>query len=93
MIIQFFPQNFLVSYISKIYDEFITPKIIKGFSPITENDGVFMFNFRADRMRQICEVFSNPNFAEFESLEPDHGSPKSRHHNSHRAHAVRSEHH
>jgi len=53
------------SYENKIFDEFITPKIIKGFSPISENDGLFMFNFRADRMRQICEVFSNPNFNDF----------------------------
>jgi len=54
------------SYQNEVYDEFITPKIIDGFNPISENDGLFMVNFRADRMRQICDVFSNPNFNEFE---------------------------
>jgi 2,3-bisphosphoglycerate-independent phosphoglycerate mutase len=53
------------SYQSHIYDEFITPKILNGYTPIAENDGVFMFNYRADRMRQICDVFTNPNFNEF----------------------------
>jgi len=58
------------SYKSKVYDEFITPKIINGFTPIRENDAIFMFNYRADRMRQICEVFTNPQFNEFKINHP-----------------------
>ena len=30
-----------------------------------------MFNFRADRMRQICDVLTNPDFNEF-PVETDH---------------------
>ena len=59
------------SYDNEIFDEFITPKIIDGFNPISENDGLFIFNFRADRMRQICDVFSNPDFNEFEKQHLD----------------------
>lgn len=55
------------SYQNNVYDEFIMPKIIDGFNPITNHDGLFMFNFRADRMRQICQIFSNSNFNEFET--------------------------
>jgi 2,3-bisphosphoglycerate-independent phosphoglycerate mutase len=58
------------SYKAEIFDEFITPKIIDGFTPIAENDGVFMFNYRADRMRQICDVFTNPQFNDFNINHP-----------------------
>tara|TARA_B100001029_G_C15062375_1_gene459679 strand:- start:1739 stop:3274 length:1536 start_codon:yes stop_codon:yes gene_type:complete len=53
------------SYDNQVFDEFITPKIINGFNPISENDGLLMFNYRADRMRQICEALNNPKFNKF----------------------------
>ncbi|MFA5360648.1 MAG: 2,3-bisphosphoglycerate-independent phosphoglycerate mutase [Candidatus Paceibacterota bacterium] len=65
-----------VSYIEKSYqegitDEFILPAIIKdSLNPdpegiIKEKDGLIFFNFREERMRQLVEAFSNPNFKEF----------------------------
>src|SRR5206468_9418584 len=33
-------------------DEFVTPRVIAGMPRIRSGDGVFCFNFRADRMRQ-----------------------------------------
>ena len=53
------------SYDLGIYDEFITPKILNGFTPIINNDGLFMFNYRADRMRQICRVLTDHSFSKF----------------------------
>lgn len=43
-------------------DEFIVPTRIAGVSHnhITTGDSVFMFNFRADRMRQLAEAFVRP---------------------------------
>jgi 2,3-bisphosphoglycerate-independent phosphoglycerate mutase len=51
-------------------DEFITPRIIvdangnpKG--QINDNDGVFFFNFRADRAREITRALAEENFTAF----------------------------
>ncbi|MDD3491643.1 MAG: 2,3-bisphosphoglycerate-independent phosphoglycerate mutase [Candidatus Pacebacteria bacterium] len=59
------------SYQEGITDEFIVPAIIEedqnpdslGF--IKENDGIIFFNFREERMRQLVEAFSMPEFKEF----------------------------
>jgi len=55
----------LDSYSHDITDEFILPKIIGDSTPVANGDGVLMFNYRADRMRQISRVFTDPNFNEF----------------------------
>ena len=47
-------------------DEFITPFILDGFTPIIDNDGIFFFNFRADRAREISHVFLDETFEEFD---------------------------
>lgn len=46
------------SYADKITDEFVVPAVQKGFQGIQANDSVFMFNFRADRMRQLAHCFN-----------------------------------
>ncbi len=51
-------------------DEFITPRIIVDASgapkgQINDNDGVFFFNFRADRAREITRALAEEGFAEF----------------------------
>ncbi|MDD5760492.1 MAG: 2,3-bisphosphoglycerate-independent phosphoglycerate mutase [Candidatus Pacebacteria bacterium] len=65
-----------ISYIDECYkegitDEFIVPAIVKDpLDPnsegiIKEKDGLIFFNFREERMRQLVEAFSNPDFKEF----------------------------
>lgn len=53
------------------FDEFIKPRIVmcdngKPIGTIDDGDGVFFFNFRADRARQIVRTLFDDNFAEFE---------------------------
>lgn len=51
-------------------DEFIKPRIVTspGGEPafIKDGDGIFFFNFRADRARQITRCFYSDDFSEFE---------------------------
>lgn len=47
------------SYAQSVSDEFILPTVIGDFNGIQPNDSVFMFNFRADRMRQLAHCFNN----------------------------------
>jgi 2,3-bisphosphoglycerate-independent phosphoglycerate mutase len=50
-------------------DEFIKPVQVRELpgepNTLRDNDGIFFFNFRADRMREIVRAFL-PNFTEFE---------------------------
>jgi 2,3-bisphosphoglycerate-independent phosphoglycerate mutase len=41
-------------------DEFIAPTLVAGGAPIRDGDGVFFFNFRADRARQLLHAFVDP---------------------------------
>ena len=52
-------------------DEFIKPRVILGadgrpVGRIGDGDGVFLFNFRADRVRQITRCLFDDTFAEFD---------------------------
>lgn len=51
-------------------DEFIKPRFLAAADGksnlIADNDGVFFFNFRADRARQLTRCFIEPGFAEFD---------------------------
>ena len=51
-------------------DEFIRPHCVGDYPGMKEGDGLFMVNFRSDRVRQILSAFLNPNFSDF-----DRGSP------------------
>jgi len=57
------------NYNNNITDEFIKPTIItengQPIAPIKEGDAVLCFNFRTDRCREITEVLSQKDFAEF----------------------------
>jgi 2,3-bisphosphoglycerate-independent phosphoglycerate mutase len=46
-------------------DEFIKPRVISGTPRIASGDGVFVVNFRADRVRQICRALALPGFDGF----------------------------
>jgi 2,3-bisphosphoglycerate-independent phosphoglycerate mutase len=47
-------------------DEFVKPRIIAGQPPIRAGDGVFCFNYRADRMRQIVRALAVEPFDGFD---------------------------
>jgi 2,3-bisphosphoglycerate-independent phosphoglycerate mutase len=56
-------------------DEFVKPIVLAGpdgkpVAEIREGDGIFCFNFRADRMRQMVRAWTQPDFAGFERGAP-----------------------
>ncbi|MDR0466717.1 MAG: 2,3-bisphosphoglycerate-independent phosphoglycerate mutase [Deltaproteobacteria bacterium] len=61
--------GFKAAYAASESDEFIKPMLVRA-SPdapntLRDNDGIFFFNFRADRMREIVRAFL-PGFTEFD---------------------------
>lgn len=54
------------SYEKEQTDEFIKPRIIKGFKTISENDLIVFFNYRFDRAREITKAIVEENFEFFE---------------------------
>lgn len=55
------------AYAADESDEFIKPRLIgdPADACLHDNDGLFFFNFRADRMRQLVKAFILPDFDEF----------------------------
>ncbi len=51
-------------YAEGVTDEFIPPVVVKGAGErgIVDGDAVILFNFRADRMRQLCTAMTVPGF-------------------------------
>ena len=47
-------------------DEFVKPRVIEGAPLIRDGDGIFCFNYRADRMRQIVRALAGPDFDGFD---------------------------
>ena len=52
-------------YKSNITDEFVNASVITGGSKISHNDGVLFINFRPERMQQLIDAFTEPNFKMF----------------------------
>ncbi|MBR6689959.1 MAG: 2,3-bisphosphoglycerate-independent phosphoglycerate mutase [Bacilli bacterium] len=52
-------------YSNDMTDEFIKPMLINKNGIIKNNDGVLVFNFRPDRLRELFKVISNKDFNEF----------------------------
>jgi 2,3-bisphosphoglycerate-independent phosphoglycerate mutase len=50
-------------------DEFVKPRVVAGAPRIRTGDGVFVVNFRADRVRQICRALASEGFDGFD--DPD----------------------
>ena len=46
-------------------DEFVKPTVIGSGKPIKDGDAICFMNFRADRARQLTQVFVDPNFNGF----------------------------
>ncbi len=49
-----------------VTDEFIEPVAFGDYQGIEEGDGVIIYNFRADRVREIVTALGDRNFQEFE---------------------------
>ena len=47
-------------------DEFTMPAVLDKNGVIKENDGLIVFNFRSDRLRELFKAITNPDFTEFE---------------------------
>lgn len=52
-------------------DEFITPTVLVDdngapVGPIADNDAIIFFNFRADRVRELCHAFGDTDFSGFD---------------------------
>ena len=64
-------QKNIFDYINSEYnkdrsDEFILPVAFGDYDGLKNGDGIIFANFRSDRVREIVEAISNPNFDEFE---------------------------
>lgn len=57
----------LENYKNNITDEFIIPSIINPKGTVKDNDGLIVFNFRPDRLRELFSALTNPNFKAFET--------------------------
>ncbi len=62
------------SYKNNLSDEFMLPTVVVNNSDkpngrISDGDGVFFFNFRADRARQLTESLTQETFTSFERQE------------------------
>ncbi len=55
------------SYAAGVTDEFVKPVIVAGNMQhgMADGDGLFLFNFRADRMRELTRAFIDEHFQEF----------------------------
>lgn len=51
---------FETNYNNNITDEFIKPSIINS-GKLSDNDGIIVFNYRPDRLREMCTAITNPN--------------------------------
>lgn len=64
------------SYNNQIFDEFIEPSVSIEYKGIAEGDLLVCTNFRSDRMRQIVEAFSLPDFNSFKRHKVIHNTSK-----------------
>ena len=53
------------SYDLKVTDEFFKPVNCGGYTGIKKNDGFFITNYRADRVRELLTSIFDENFDEF----------------------------
>jgi len=59
------------SYKENVTDEFINPVLLNSNGTIDSNDGIIVFNFRPDRLREILKTISNKDFNDFETKKLD----------------------
>jgi len=71
-----FSANDAVSALQAAYergenDEFVSPTVIGPYQGVQDGDAVIFINFRADRAREISQVFCQPDFTGFERRQPE----------------------
>ena len=54
------------SYKNEVIDEFFIPAVFNKNGIIEENDGIIVFNFRKDRLREILTAITNKDFDDME---------------------------
>ncbi|NLN84022.1 MAG: 2,3-bisphosphoglycerate-independent phosphoglycerate mutase [Firmicutes bacterium] len=59
-------QALQASYDQGVNDEFVLPTVLPEAVPLKTGDSVFLFNFRADRLRQLASVLSEEDFNGFD---------------------------
>ncbi|MEM9475283.1 MAG: 2,3-bisphosphoglycerate-independent phosphoglycerate mutase [Pseudomonadota bacterium] len=55
------------AYTAEVTDEFILPHVIGSYDGMSDGDGVFFLNFRADRAREILSAIGAPGFDGFDT--------------------------
>ncbi|MCM1370775.1 MAG: 2,3-bisphosphoglycerate-independent phosphoglycerate mutase [Clostridium sp.] len=59
------------NYNKEIDDEFIIPGVLDDNGLIESNDGIIVFNYRPDRLRELFSSLTNPNFNGFNTKKLD----------------------
>lgn len=59
------------SYAKSEMDEFVAPTVVSAYEGMSDGDGLFCLNFRADRAREILAAFGAPAFDGFDAKRPD----------------------
>lgn len=54
------------AYAETEHDEFIQPRVMETYTGMKPEDGIFMVNFRADRVREILRALVLPQFDAFD---------------------------
>lgn len=54
------------SYSNDVIDEFFIPAVFDKNGTIAENDGIIVYNYRKDRLREILTALTNPDFNDME---------------------------
>lgn len=54
-----------------ITDEFVIPSVLEKEGTIASNDGLIVFNFRPDRIKELFKAITNKTFKEFETKQLD----------------------
>ena len=54
------------SYAKDITDEFLLPARFEEYGNVEENDGIIVYNYRKDRLRELFTAITNPSFEEME---------------------------
>lgn len=54
------------SYDKGVTDEFLIPTIFDSNGNITDGDGIIVYNYRKDRLREILTALTNPNFSDMD---------------------------
>lgn len=53
------------AYDDVISDEFIKPYVIGNYAGLNDEDGIIFYNYRTDRMRQLCKALFEQDFDKF----------------------------